>query len=89
MTLIGDFEGPHSRDLTKERYVLVLVRNQVAVQVVVQVRLWNLVSHGDCIRDMLHDGAGDWHRREIGESFAKKTGESVSKAARLALSYRC
>ena len=27
--------------------------------------------------------------RETGESFAKKAGESVSKAARLALTHRC
>ena len=45
-----------------------------------QVRLWNLVSHGDCIRDELHDGAGDWRRRETGESFAKKSGRERFKS---------
>ena len=58
VTLVGDLECAGTRHLVEALLVLVLVRDQVAVEVVVQVRLRNLVSHGNCIWDELHDSAG-------------------------------
>ena len=60
VTLVGHFEGARPRHHVEDRLCRVLVRNQVAVQFVVHVRLWNLVFHDDRVRDYIHDGGGDW-----------------------------
>ena len=49
LALKRDFEGIGPRYLVVEIDVRVIVRNQVAVEVVVQVRLRDLVSQGNCI----------------------------------------
>lgn len=60
MSLVGDFECARPGDLVEEISVFILLGDQIAVQVVVQVRLWDLVPHSDCVWDLLHDGAGHW-----------------------------
>ena len=59
VTLVGHFEGARPRHLVEDRQCRILVWNQVAVQIVVQVRLWNLVFHDDYTRDGPHDGVSD------------------------------
>ena len=68
MALIRHLEGIGSWNLVEVRQVVVLVRNQVAVQVVVQVRLWDLVFHDNCIRYELHDSAGHYTQTETSVS---------------------
>ena len=52
MSFVGDFEGASAGHLVENRSIwLVLVRNQVAVQVVVEVRLGDLVAQSDSARD--------------------------------------
>ncbi len=58
VALVGHLKGASPGNLVEVGQVLFLVGNQVAVQVVVQVRLWDLVSHGNCIWDEFHDCAG-------------------------------
>lgn len=58
MALVGDLEGARAGHLVVVRHGQVVVRDQVAVQVVVQVRLGDLVPHRDRVRDVVHDGAG-------------------------------
>ena len=68
MALVRHLEGVGSWNLVEVRQVVVLVRNQVAVQVVVQVRLWDLVSHDNRIWYELHDCAGHYTQTETSVS---------------------
>ena len=58
MAVEGYLESSSPWDLAEDGRVWVLVGNQVAIQVVVQVRLGNLVSHGDCTRNKFNNRAG-------------------------------
>ncbi len=58
MAIEGHLEGSSPWDLAEDGTVGVLVGDQVAIQVVVQVRLGNLVSHGNCIWDKFNNRAG-------------------------------
>jgi hypothetical protein len=60
MSFVGDFEGASAGHLVENRSIwLVLVRNQVAVQVVVEVRLGDLVAQSDSARDSFGYGRSD------------------------------
>ena len=48
---VRHFEGPAPGHLVVEIHVRVIIWDQVAVEVVVQVRLRDLVSQGNCIWD--------------------------------------
>lgn len=58
MAVEGYLECAGPWDLAKYGRIGVLIRDQVAVQVVVQVRLWNLVHHGNCIWNKFNNRAG-------------------------------
>ena len=60
MTVVGDLQGASPRNLVEVILLLIICGDQVAVQVVVQVRLGDLVSHGNCIRDEFQNCAGHY-----------------------------
>ena len=78
MTLIRHLEGVRSWNLMEVRIVWVLVGNQVTVQVVVQVRLWDLVSHSNCIWYKFNDSVR--HYKPQRENKSEKDTQMIAKA---------
>jgi len=58
VALVGHLEGAGPWNLVEEVELLLFVGDQVTVEVVVQVRLRDLVSQGNCIWDDLRDLIG-------------------------------
>jgi hypothetical protein len=60
MTSKGNFEGAGSGHLRKGGCINLTVGDEVAVEVVREVSLGNLVTHGNGVRDAFNDGLGDY-----------------------------
>jgi hypothetical protein len=60
VTSVGNLEGASSGDLRKGGGILLTVGNEVAVEVVGEVSLGDLVTHGDGMGNAFYDGLGDY-----------------------------
>ena len=70
-TFVGDFEGTCARYLLIVRQLFVFVWNEVAVEVEVKVRLWDLVAHDNSVGYSLHDGQGDFKINYLRSTYAR------------------
>jgi hypothetical protein len=68
--LVGHLEGAGAGHLHERAAVGVVVGDKVAVQVVGQVRLGDLVPHRHCVGNALHNSGRDYNQR------VKQTGGS-------------
>lgn len=53
---VADFKGVKSGHLREVRASLIIILDEIIVQFEMQIVLWNLVLHDDCVRNSANDG---------------------------------